>query len=69
MELDDELLWETLRLHAILSLIMTLLSLRNAIQCGCSWHGCGQSGLAVLPASTGERKSLLLCIMQLNLLT
>jgi hypothetical protein len=39
------------RLHAVLSSIMTFLSLRNAIQCRRSWQGCGRSGSAVLPTS------------------
>lgn len=40
-----------LRLYAVLSSIMTLLSLHNAIQCRRSWQGCGRCGLAVLPVS------------------
>jgi hypothetical protein len=45
-----------LGLHTIQSPIMTLLSLRNAVQCGHSWQGCGQSGSAVLPATIATSK-------------
>ena len=40
-----------LRLHAVLSSMMTHLSLRNAIQCGRSWQGSGQCGSANVPVS------------------
>jgi hypothetical protein len=46
-----------LRLHAVLSSIMTLLSLHNAIQCGRSWQPYGRSGSATLPATDGDIKS------------
>ncbi|KAH7070419.1 hypothetical protein BKA63DRAFT_518376 [Paraphoma chrysanthemicola] len=46
-----------LRLHAVLSSIMPLLSLHNAIQCRRSWQPCGRCGWPVRighPASSGE---------------
>jgi hypothetical protein len=40
-----------IRLYAILLSIMTLVSLRNVIQCRRSWQPYGQNGSAIFPAS------------------
>jgi len=46
-----------LRLHAVLLLITTLVFLRNAVQCGRLWQGCGRCGSAVVAVGGGNISS------------
>jgi hypothetical protein len=58
-----------LRLYAVLSWTVTLISFRNAIQCGRPWQGCGRCGSAiVLTAVTELPYTLLVSIRTLVVL-